>query len=219
MRRVIVPPNPGILCAQGLLNSDLVVDFVQSALAPFGRQSIERINAVGHDLLGRANAWFEREKVGAGNRHTTWSIDLRYAGQNFELSIPCPAPPLAAQNLDRIAKAFHAAHDSSYGFRQDNEPIEFVSLRVNLAGILEKPALAKLSKRPRGKPVASRKVAFTKDARLDAPVYWRPDLAPGQKLTGPAIIEQMDCSTPIFPRDRLQVDDWGNLVVDLAGAA
>ena len=217
MTRVIVPPNPGILCAQGLLNSDLVVDFVQSALAPFGRQSITRINAVGRDLLHRADAWFEHEKVGLGNRRTTWRIDLRYAGQNFELPIACPALPFAVRDLDPIAQAFHAAHEASYGFRHDTEPIEFVSLRVNLAGILEKPALAKLPKRPHGKPRASRKVAFTKDAWLDAPVYWRPDLAPGQKHKGPVIIEQMDCCTPIFPRDRLQVDAWGNLVIDLAG--
>jgi N-methylhydantoinase A len=62
-------------------------------------------------------------------------------------------------------------------------------------------------------------VAFAKDAWREAPVYRRADLAPGQQLEGPAIIEQMDCTTPVFPGDRLRVDDWGNLVIDLAKAA
>ncbi len=219
IRRVIIPPNPGILCAQGLLNSDLVADFVQTALAPFGGESVARINAVGRDLNSRASAWFKREKVAAADRRAAWSIDLRYAGQNFELAVPCPVPPLVAKDLDGIAGRFHAAHEQAYGFRQDGEAIEFVSLRIKLAGILEKPALQKPGKRVPGKPVASRKVAFAKNAWLDAPVYRRLDLAPGQALKGPAIIEQMDCTTPIFPGDRLRVDPWGNLVIELAQAA
>ena len=217
--RVIIPPNPGILCAQGLLNSDLVADFVQTALASFGSESVVRINAVGRELNGRANAWFKREKVPIAERRAVWAIDLRYTGQNYELAIPCPALPLVAADLADITGRFHAAHEQAYGFRQDGEPIQFVSLRVKLAGILEKPALLKLGKRAPGKPVAIRKVAFAKDSWLEAPVYRRLDLAPGQTLAGPAIIEQMDCTTPIFPGDLLRVDDWGNLVIDLAKAA
>ena len=214
--RVIIPPNPGILCAQGLLNSDLVADFVQTALAPFAGASLARINRVGGGLTAQAAEWFEREQVAPADRRTMWSVDLRYAGQNFELSIPCPAPPLAATNLDEIASRFHIAHEQAYGFKQEGEPIEFVSLRVKLVGVLEKPALARLTPRAAGKPLHTRRVAFAKDAWRDAPVYRRLDLAPGQQLEGPAIIEQMDCTTPLFPGDRMRVDDWGNLVVDLA---
>jgi N-methylhydantoinase A len=217
--RVIVPPNPGILCAEGLLNCDLVADFVQTALAPFGPQSLARMNSVGKELTARATEWFDREKVAPEDRRAMWSIDLRYAGQNFELSIPCPAAALAAQDLDEIAGRFHAAHEQAYGFRQDGEPIEFVSLRVKLAGILDKPQLAKLTPRDPGKAVGKRRVAFAKDAWQDVPVYRRSDLAPAQPLEGPAIIEQMDCTTPLFPGDRLRVDDWGNLVIDLAKGA
>ncbi len=214
--RVIIPPNPGILCAQGLLNSDLVADFVQTGLAPFAAASLARINQVGAGLTAQAAEWFEREQVAAADRRAVWSIDLRYAGQNFELSIPCAAPPLAAANLDEIAGRFHVAHEQAYGFKQVGEAIEFVSLRVKLVGVLEKPALAKLAPRAPGTPFHVRRVAFAKDAWHDAPVYRRVDLAPGQQVQGPAIIEQMDCTTPLFPRDRMRVDDWGNLVIDLA---
>ncbi len=217
--RVIIPPNPGILCAEGLLNCDLVADFVQTALAPFGAAALARINRVGTGLVAQATRWFDHEKVASADRRAVWAIDLRYAGQNFELSIPCPALPLAAKDLDEIAGRFHAAHEQAYGFRQEGEPIEFVSLRVKLAGVLEKPQLSKLPHKNPGQAIGTRKVAFAKDAWRDAPVYRRADLAPGQQLEGPAIIEQMDCTTPIFPGDRLRVDDWGNLVIDLAKEA
>ena len=87
---------------------------------------------------------------------------------------------------------------------------------MKLVGVLEKPALAKLAPRAAGMPLHTRRVAFAKDAWRDAPVYRRIDLAPGQRVEGPAIIEQMDCTTPLFPGDRMRVDDWGNLVIDLA---
>ncbi|MDA1260522.1 MAG: hydantoinase/oxoprolinase family protein [Planctomycetota bacterium] len=217
--RVIIPPNPGILCAEGLLNSDLVADFVQTALALFSATSLARINRVGNALTARARQWFQREQVAPADRRADWSTDLRYAGQNFELSIPCPAAPLAARDLDEIAGRFHTAHEQAYGFKQVGEPIEFVSLRVKLLGVLEKPELAKLAPRAPGKPIHTRRVAIAKDAWRDAPVYRRLDLAPGQQFEGPAIIEQMDCTTPLFPGDRMRVDDWGNLVVDLAKGA
>lgn len=217
--RVIIPPNPGVLCAEGLLNSDLVSDFVQAALAPFGKESLARINRVGAELDAQATEWFKREKVAQADRRAIWSIDLRYAGQNFELSIPCPALPLAARDLDETAGRFHTAHENAYGFKQEGEPIEFVSLRVKLTGVLEKPKLAKLAARAPGKAIGNRKVAFAKDSWCDAPVYRRTDLATAQQLQGPAIIEQMDSTTPLFPGDRLRVDDWGNLVIDLANGA
>ncbi|MGQ0650699.1 MAG: hydantoinase/oxoprolinase family protein [Betaproteobacteria bacterium] len=215
--RVVIPANPGILCAEGLLNSDLVVDYVQTALAPFGAGSLERINAVGKALTARALEWFARERVDEAARRAAWSIDLRYAGQNFELSVASPPPPLAARDLAEVAARFHAAHEQAYGFKQEAEPVELVSLRVKLAGVLQKPQLSRLPPKPPARAVASRKVAYAKDAWRDAPVYRRGELAPGQEIPGPAVIEQMDCTTPLFPGERLRVDDWGNLVIDLPG--
>jgi N-methylhydantoinase A len=216
--RVIVPPNPGILCAEGLLNSDLVVDYVQTALAPYDTRVAAHVNKVGRKLASAATAWFDRERIPPAQRRAAWSIDLRYAGQNFELSIPCPPLPLAQQDIAALATRFHAAHELAYGFRQDSEPMEFVSLRVKLAGILDKPELCRLPAMPPAKPIGSRKVAFAKDSWGEAQVYRRTELAPGQEVAGPAVIEQMDCTTPLFPGDRVRVDEWGNLVIDLAGA-
>jgi N-methylhydantoinase A len=203
---VIVPPHPGILCAEGLLDSDLVADFVQASLLPFTEAALGRMDRVAGGLAAQAGDWFEREGVPAAARRMLWSVDLRYAGQNFELSIPCGSVPIDAAERARIEASFHAAHESAYGFKLVGEPVEFVSLRVKLVGVLEKPPIA-------------RRVAFAKDHWVEAAIYRRADLAPGQRLSGPAIVEQMDCTTPVGPRDRVAIDAWGNLLLDLGAEA
>jgi N-methylhydantoinase A len=217
--RVIVPPHPGILCAEGLLDSDLVADFVQASLLPFTEAALGRMDRVAGGLAAQAGDWFEREGVPAAARRMLWSVDLRYAGQNFELSIPCGSVPIDAAERARIEASFHAAHESAYGFKLVGEPVEFVSLRVKLVGVLEKPPIAPLEPRAPGVASGARRVAFAKDHWVEAAIYRRADLAPGQRLSGPAIVEQMDCTTPVGPRDRVAIDAWGNLLLDLGAEA
>ncbi len=219
IRRVIIPPNPGILCAEGLLNSDLVADFVQAGLVPFGDGALVSLNRIGAELAERAEAWFVAEKVAVADRRAAWAVDLRYKGQNFELSIAAATAPFDAKALAALRRDFDAAHERAYGFAQPDEPVEAVGVRVKLTGVLEKPELAKLPQRPEAKPYETRRTAFARDAWHDTPVFRRGELASGQVLAGPAIVEQMDSTTPIFPGDIARVDPWGNIVIDLAVGA
>jgi N-methylhydantoinase A len=214
IRRIVIPVNPGILCAQGLLNSDLVTDLVRSSVLPFTPQSGPAITRLIAELARDADAWFESEDIPRDRRQVIWSADLRYRGQNFELMIPFDA---AAGEIavDTVLTAFHASHERTYGFNQPNEPVELVSLRVQLIGLLEKPDIKHLPQAPAGKPIGTRRVLFESGAWSDAAVYRRTDLAPGQTITGPAIVEQMDSTTPIWPGDQCAVDAWGNLIITL----
>ena len=216
--RVIVPPSPGILCAQGLLNSDLVGDFVQTALLEFDGSKPEALAPIRASLRRRAEAWFSREGVEASERRMVWSVDLRYQGQNFELSIPLEAPELDRAACTAVQDAFHAAHERAYGFSQPRQSIELVSMRVKVVGVLEKPASPRREAGGRAAPVRHRRVAFARDAWYEAPIYDRAELGAGQVVTGPAIIEQMDSTALLYPGDRCEVDPWGNLVIDLARA-
>jgi N-methylhydantoinase A len=217
--RIVVPPHPGILCAEGLLNSDLATDLVQPARLRMDGRAPAAIAEVRAALLARAEAWFIGEQVGQGAERQRWSADLRYHGQNFELSLPLDPAPLDAAGLAALIARFHAEHDRAYGFAQPAEPVELVNIRLQLAGILEKPTLQELAPAAPGHPVATRRVCFGPDEWHATPVYRRDTLAPGQTLAGPAIIEQMDCTTPIFPGDGCTVDRWGNLLITLGDAA
>lgn len=215
IHRIIVPPSPGIQCAQGLLNSDLVGDFVQATVAPFDGTALEIINALLSNLMTQTDAWFALERVVPQDQRLCWAVDLRYKGQNFELSIPFSGASFDTALSATVLDSFHSAHERAYGFSQPNEPVELVSMRVKLIGVLEKPQLPLLPAADPGKPVGRRRVAFAREAWHDTVVYRRADLAPHQVLIGPAIIEQMDTTVLLYPSDQCDVDTWGNLIIEL----
>ena len=216
--RVIVPPSPGILCAQGLLNSDLVGDFVQATLTRFDGTALKTLNSLRAELMNQARTWFERERVAPADQLLYWMVDLRYKGQNFELSIPFSGAQFDTAVVSAVLNSFHGAHDRAYGFAQPEEQVELVSMRVKTIGVLEKPQLPILPAVEPGNPIARRRVAFAKEAWYDTPVFRRGDLAPNQTLNGPAIIEQMDTTVVVYPGDECKVDTWGNLILGLARA-
>ena len=211
---VIVPPSPGILCAQGLLNSDLVADFVRAALLPAERNSAPAFSQLRQSLAAQAAAWFASEKIPAESQRSFWTADLRYRGQNFELSIPISAQ--VELGAPELAASFHAAHERAYGFAQPTEVIELVSLRVTVSGVLQKPDLPLLADRQPALPIATRLTLFAPGVWRNSSVFHRSELTPGQTIPGPAIIEQMDATTPIWPGDVGRLDPSGNLIITLS---
>jgi N-methylhydantoinase A len=216
IKRIFIPPNPGILCAEGLLGSDLVADLVQPSLASFGADAPDVLNAARADLGVRAEAWFSEESVGLKDRRATWSVDLRYAGQNFELSVSFEDIDFDAAAADAVRRKFDTAHEHAYGFAQPEEPVEIVGMRVKLVGLLDKPPLPKAGATAVVSASGSRQVAFAKDDWRETLIYRRDDLTVGHELVGPAVIEQMDSMLLLFPDDQARTDEWGNLVIDLA---
>ena len=216
IKKVFIPPNPGILCAEGLLSSDLIADFVKPILCRFDESVIQNITLVWQDLNNQAVKWFQSEDVSDENRKTTWVADLRYEGQNFELSIPFEFDKFGKSEIEQLRSAFDEAHEVAYGYAQPNEYVELVNIKVKLSGVLAKPSLPKLAVSVDAKPISERKVCFQKGEWMETKVYRRLDLSRGQSLTGPAIIEQMDSIIVVFPGDIARVDDWGNLLVNIS---
>ena len=213
---VIVPPSPGILCAEGLLNSDLTADFVKTALMPLTADSSARLNAVRADLATMAHGWFDHESVPADQRSLRWTAEMRYKGQNYELSLPIDDADFDGAACEDLARVFHGAHERAYGFSAESETVQFVNTKVKAVAEYEKPALPVLEACPAAEPVSRRRALFSGEEWHDTPVYRRDSLAPGQELVGPAIIEQLDTTTPVFPRDTCVVDSLGNLIISLA---
>jgi N-methylhydantoinase A len=213
---IIVPPSPGILCAEGLLNSDLTADFVMTALMPLSANSHETLNAVREELHKRVEGWFSHEAIPNDKRQLQWTAEMRYRGQNYELAIPLADDEISSEDCAKLGATFHATHRRSYGFASQSETVEFVNMKVKAVGLSEKPPLRHLNEGPDAEPVAQRRTLFAGGVWHDTPVYRRDELAAGQTLAGPAIIEQLDTTIPIFPGDRGNVDAWGNLVITLA---
>ena len=90
IRTVVIPVDPGILCAEGLLNSDLTADFVKTLLLPLDASATQALLAAATELHTELLAWFDREAIPASARKLGWSAELRYRGQNYEISVPLP---------------------------------------------------------------------------------------------------------------------------------
>ena len=218
IKRVFIPPNPGILCAEGLLGSDLVADLIQPSLAVFDQNIFEVLNVAKSNLSMRANDWFAAESVDAKDQRQTWSADLRYAGQNFELAINFKNDQFNRDTALALRAEFDKAHEVAYGYSQSNEPVELVGMRVKLAGILSKPPLPKTKAGSGLKSIGSRRVSFGKNIWTETPIYRRETIPVEQNFEGPAVIEQMDSMLLIFPGDTAKIDGWGNLIIDLGQA-
>lgn len=214
---VIVPPNPGILCADGALASGLRNDFVRTLLLALDPAAVTEVNAALGEIAAEARTWFAAEGIPAGRRSLEWSADLRYLGQNYEIQVPWSGRMLDRAASAALAEAFHAAHERQYGFASAAETIQLVSVKAKAVGALPAPPIPRLEPGPDAVPFARRETVFEKGHAHASPVYRRSDLAPGQTVTGPAIVEQLDTTVVVFPDDRMRVDEWGNVVIVLSG--
>ena len=216
MRQIIVPPNPGILCAEGAMNAALTTEYVTTILVALDVTGLSRMRQSTDELTKQVVNWFEQEDIPKDQRKMWWSVGTRYFGQNYELSLPIDLGQDDASLINSIRDYFHVAHESNYGFASKSEPIQIVNVVVKAIGDLERPELPVLAKNDPSKPVEFRETLFTGAEREKTPVYERSMLVYEQIIKGPAIVEQMDTTVLIFPNDICKVDRWGNLVIELA---
>lgn len=218
MRKILVPPNPGLLCAQGLLASDDRENLVHPMPMPLDDVHFgAAIEAARTQLGEQAQDWFEAEEVAPTRRAVEAMLDLRYVGQNFELSVPLDADVGAPIDVAALAAVFHGTHDRTYGFHNAEAPIEVVCARmVAIARNRHTAPGVEVPEPNQAVPVGERQVLFERDMPVMAAVYEREALHPGAWFTGPAIVDQLDTTIVIYPGDRAHVDAVFNLVIEVS---
>ena len=218
IRRIVVPPSPGTLCALGLLMTNLMADFSRSGLMPLSPSVLGDIERMLGKLEDCAFRWFEREAISVEDRLLGRSADVRYAGQNYELQIPFPAGQVAESSLNRLASDFACAHRKRFGFAVDGGQLELVTLRVDAVGRVPKakPGPAEARSPSAGAEPAGSRIVWMPECGgpVRCPVYSRPELRFGNRIAGPAIVEQMDATTLILPAMTARCDAWRNLVLE-----
>lgn len=223
---MVVPPAPGILCAEGLIVADLKEEFVTAERTLADAAIQDKIGALFAVSGKQAVNWLKEQGQPPERWQISVSADMRYLGQNFELSVPLGQAPIehgtarfAAGPIEEIRQAFFAEHDKAYGFHNPEDAVEMVAMRVTArVAIYQEATLPPLpaTAPPLPAPREYRAVWFTPDAPVTAtPVYERASLQPGMNFSGPAIIEQLDATTPLDPRDQATVAADGSLIVSL----
>jgi N-methylhydantoinase A len=208
---VLVPPNPGVTSALGLLLTDVRHDIALTFLRE-DRSTPAAEVAAAYDALERAAvAILAREGFGDERVVVTYSADLRYVGQTHELNITIPRPYTEPVH-SRLSELLAERHRREFGHAPDTgTPVELVNLRVSGIGRIDHPTLPPVATAPPPEPSAQRRV-FHREW-LDTPVYWRDGIGQGARLAGPCVVEQLDATTLIPPGWSAEVDAIGSMVL------
>jgi N-methylhydantoinase A len=217
MAGVVIPLYPGVYSAMGLLMSDVKHDYIRSRLVNLTDETEDGIGAVFAALAAQAYADLVREDFQPDRIGIEYALDMRYAGQGYEMTLRCPQP-LPPGGLHELRSAFDEEHRKCFGHTAPGEPIEIVSWRVR--GIGRVPPITWPEYQPTGMSLDAavrevRKARFG-GKMLDCPVYQRERLDMGVSFSGPAIVDQPDCTSVIMPDQTATVDAHKNIIVDLS---
>ena len=218
MSRVLIPRTPGVLCALGLLMTDLRSDFSTTSLIQLDKVVEGDLAAIYDDLAARATEWFDLEQIASSARRIERSVDVRYAGQNYEINVPVPDGAITRDTFKAIEEGFAAAHRQLYGFIAEGEAIQLVTFRVAASGLVPK---AEFQPQPIEGPDSSAAVTGSRPVWMaevgdfiETKLYNRDLLRPGNVVEGPAIIDQMDSTTVVPPGQSATVDAYFNLILE-----
>jgi N-methylhydantoinase A len=215
---VIIPRAPGHFSACGMLVADLRRDFVNTWFTPLADASFPEMETIFAEMERQG-----RETVGRGQTlsgiEVRRSADMRYVGQEHAVTVELPIDLFTSQDRDGIKKLFDAVHQTRYGFSVAGEKAEIVSLRGAVIGEMRKPPFEHIAKGNAEPDAAAfrgkRRVYFASSGFVETPTYDRPALKTNNRIAGPALIEEHASTTVVHPGDLLEVDAYGNLVINV----
>ena len=206
--RVIIPPQPGVLCAYGLLMADLILEDSSAVLKEITPQTKQLLQHIFTEKEQRAITQLNTEGVRDKDIMLIRLVDVRYLGQSFELTIPF---------IEDLEDSFHSAHQERYGYSFPERSLEIVNLRLQAIGRTQKPVR---SPEPTGSTDSSPALVGEKTAlargqeRTTFSLYERDQLQPGAVISGAALVLQMDSTTYIPPGWEARADQYRNLLVE-----
>ena len=211
---VIIPPSPGVLCAYGDATTRVRNEASRTFIRRFSEISAEEMAKALQDLKEAASAALDAQGVPRSEQNVVYQIDVRYHGQGFELPISTDLEQFALGGLREIGAQFDDTHKRLFTFALDAEK-EIINLRTIIQG---KPAMVESSELPEGgeDPSAARTGSnrlWVRKRETDAAIYDRTKLVAGNKITGPAIITEMDSTTLILPDHAGVVHRSGSVLI------
>ena len=204
IRRIVLPRNPGLLCAWGALGAPLGREY--SITVRESAPELRRLLARARPLIIRARA----DLIGHGAKPTAIAIDLRadvrYRGQSYEIEVALGP---------RFVDDFHRAHRQAFGYAALEAPVEVVNLRLRASArgpLIAPPRIPRSKSKPL--PISKTSV-IVGETRRTVPVYSREEIGSGSKFNGPAIVAELSATSYVSPEFSLRCDDFGNLHLEL----
>ena len=215
LRRVVIPPIPGCNSALGILASDVRHDLVATLRARVARLDPSDLGETLSELASEARRELDEDSIPPESRTLRASLDMRYAGQAYELNVPLSSLRPDASTLSRAMADFHHSHRTRYGHSLGDDLVDLVNVRLTGLGATPKPLLGGAAAASgEAEPRSRRRVVSVRGEAEMTPIYHREDLEPGQRVATPSVIQQLD-STTYLPFGEVRVHDTGAIVVDL----
>lgn len=216
LRKIVVPREPGTLCARGVLLSDLSRDYVRTALVGVSAETWPQIVKLGEELADEGRGWLASAAIPGAPQDLLFTLDARYRGQSHY--IPVPLKTLTDRALGEFTPMFHRAHAAQFGYSLDDRDIEIVNVRLKAA--CHVPKDTKPAATGQGSIDAAclehRRVYFGAEfGWIKTPVYRRKLLPADAPFEGPAIVEEMSGTTAVLPGQTASVDRFGNIHVQM----
>ena len=221
--KIVIPAPASILCAVGMLMSDLQHDFVHSYVTPLSGLDIKKLNRLVDEMIVEGDKQLTLEGVPSQKREFRVFLDLRYLKQYHEVTVPVSRKDIEAGDVKSFGTAFHADHNRLYGYDLSEEKtgLELINVRVRSVGRTDRPELEKLAEGGTDPSVAylAKRRAYVpeEDVFTDIPVYDGHRLLSGNRITGPALIERVNTTIFVTSTYTARIDPLGSTVVERSG--
>ncbi len=222
MRRIVFPVDASTLSARGILDADIVHAFARARVRRFDAAAAPMIDRMVEDMTTAAHARLSSDGIADAMRTTAVSIDLRYRGQAFELTVPfdgdgTDAAGIDAAGIDVVAARFHAQHLKRFSYCAPDDIVDMVTVRLTATGRLGRPEPSTGKSRSSAIATAQamgRRRVFVGDAWMTIPVWRRESIGVDARLAGPAVIEEDYTTVYLAPGWTLSRADGGHLVAE-----
>ncbi len=220
--RVLIPQAPGHFSAVGMLHSDLRYDFVRTRFTKLSELDFSAFENIFVELEAEGSRKIREARVPVRETYIARSLDMRYVGQEHLVSIDIPAEHFSGQDRAAIKRLFDSEHERRYGTSAPAEAAEIASLRTAVTGILEKPKFESIASgglSPLPDAQRGTRQTYFSGAFVGTTVFAREKLLAGNRISGPAVVEEHASTTILMPGDVLTVDALGNLLIAIGDAA
>ena len=218
IKKVIIPPNPGVFSAMGLVCTDLKRDYVRSLYTLLDEEGVDdRMRQVYRDITAEARDMLSRSGIPEENWLFRYYLDIRYSNQAYELTVPVESSEIEEGALGAIAERYHAQHFTTYDYNAPEEPIQLVNMRASAIGKFGADFIATRTSSTNGSknisPRSHREVYFKESGQISCPVYDRGDLFAGAEIEGPAVIQESSSTVIVYPGQRAAATEFGTIEI------
>ncbi len=215
IKQILVPRFPGTFSAWGMLQSDIRHDFSATHYAISNDVDTNQMTALFRGMLDDGTKTLTEEGVPHARMEFVRSVDLRYVGQEYTISVPLDD----AIDLDAAIEKFHDLYQSRYGHALHGSAVEIINLRLAAIGRLERAESSASEQQSSEEALAAHRDIIFNGQSHHSPIYKRDRLPKGEELKSPAVVEETSATTIIPPGYTFQIDDIGNLLIQAEGDA